>query len=62
MNLLTDQDRITVEALVAAIARSPIVVARPVTLLPDGFDEVDVAILNWIAAEARHLRGGFALM
>jgi hypothetical protein len=48
-----DQDQSTVEALIAAIARSPIVVARPAARLPAGFDDVDVAILNWIAAEAR---------
>jgi hypothetical protein len=47
----------SIDALVAAIARSPIVVPRPATLLPAGFDEVDLAILNWIAAEARQLRG-----
>jgi hypothetical protein len=62
MQLSTDQDSLTVEALAAAIARSPIVVPRPAALLPAGFEEVDVAILNWIAAEARHLRRGFALM
>lgn len=48
-----DQDQPTLEALIAAIAQSPIVVARPAPSLPAGFDDVDVAILNWIAAEAR---------
>jgi hypothetical protein len=62
MEFSTNQDRLTVEELVAAIVRSPIIVARPAALLPAGFDEVDVAILNWIAAEARSLRRGFALM
>jgi hypothetical protein len=61
MRLSTDQDYATVEALAATIAHSPIVVPRPATLLPVGFDEVDVAILNWIAAEARRLRN-LALM
>jgi hypothetical protein len=46
--------------LVAVIARSQIMVARPATdrrpiaergLLPSGFGEVDVAVLEWIAAE-----------
>jgi hypothetical protein len=41
----------------AAIARSEIV-RRPspgrAPRLPDGFDGVDVAILEWIAAEGRH--------
>ena len=57
MELLTDQDCASMEALAAAIERSPIVVPRPATLLPAGFDAVDIAILNWIAAEARQLRG-----
>jgi hypothetical protein len=44
----------TLEALIAAIARSPIVmVPQSITRLPAGFDEVDVAILEWIAAEGR---------
>jgi hypothetical protein len=38
------------------IARSQIVLAGPAPrrLLPAGFDEVDVAVLDWIAAEGRH--------
>ena len=40
----------------AEIARSPIVVAQPATLLPAGFEDVDVAILAWLAAEARRMR------
>jgi hypothetical protein len=50
----------TLEGLVAAIADSPIVVGRPAVVLPEGFEPIDVAILNWIVAEARRLRG-FAL-
>jgi hypothetical protein len=43
------------ETLAAVIARSQIVVAgrTPCRRLPAGFDEVDVAILDWIAAEGR---------
>lgn len=43
------------ETLAAAIARSQIVVAErtPRRRLPAGFDDVDVAILDWIAAEGR---------
>ncbi len=43
------------ETLAAVIARSQIVVAErmPRRRLPAGFDEVDVAILDWIAAEGR---------
>lgn len=42
--------------LVAAIAGSQIVVrqpAKPARPLPAGFEEVDIAILEWIAAEGR---------
>jgi hypothetical protein len=62
MERSTDQDSLTVEALIAAIGRSPIVVPRPATLLPAGFEEVDVAILSWIAAEARRMRHTVVLM
>jgi hypothetical protein len=51
--------------LVAAIARSPIVVARPAApapRLPAGFDEVDLAVLDWIAAEGRRIGRSLARM
>jgi hypothetical protein len=57
-----NQDYPTVETLVAAIERSPIVVARPAPRLPAGFDDVDVAILNWIAAEVRLGHRVFTMM
>jgi hypothetical protein len=44
----------TVEMLAAVIAHSQIVVSqprRPMTSLPGGFAERDVAVLDWIAAE-----------
>jgi hypothetical protein len=43
--------------LAAAIARSPIVVAQAPARrrLPDGFEDVDVAVLDWIAAEGRRV-------
>jgi hypothetical protein len=45
------------ETLTAVIARSRIVVARPpCQRLPTGFDDVDIAILNWLAAEGRRAR------
>jgi hypothetical protein len=49
------------ETLAAVIARSQIVVAgrTPCRRLPAGFDEVDVAILDWIAAEGRRARSLF---
>jgi hypothetical protein len=57
-----DQDRFTLETLATAIARSPIVVAPPLAPLPAGFDAVDVAILEWIAAEGRPLGRGLTRM
>ena len=57
-----DQNPVSVETIAATIAGSPIVVLAPVTLLPPGFEEVDLAILNWLAGEAQHMRRSFALM
>jgi hypothetical protein len=44
------------ETLTLTIAHSPIVVAAPAAAmarLPAGYDQVDVAILRWIAVEGR---------
>jgi hypothetical protein len=57
-----DHNPVSVETIAAAIAGSPIVVMPPVTLLPAGFEEVDIAILNWLAGEAERMRRNFALM
>jgi len=62
MKLMTDQDRPTLAALIAVIAHSPIMVARPAAVLPDGFEEMDLAVLRWIAAEGRRIGRGFVLM
>ena len=51
------------DRIVAVIVRSPIVVldlysAEPgarLAALPDSFDEVDLAILDWIVAERRRI-------
>jgi hypothetical protein len=51
------------DRIVAVIARSPIVVSglcsvelgARLAALPDHFDEVDLAILDWIAAEGRRI-------
>jgi hypothetical protein len=59
---MMDQDRPTLEALLAAVSYSPIVVTRPVARLPAGYDDVDVAILDWIAAEGRRFGHGYAVM
>jgi hypothetical protein len=57
-----DQNPVSVETLVSAIAESPIMVVAPVTLLPAGYEEVDIAILSWLAGEAARMRRGFARM
>jgi len=56
--------QIDLETLVAVIARSAIVVAsRSVRApLPGNFDEVDIAILDWIAQEGRRASRGIRLM
>jgi hypothetical protein len=46
-------DRPDLDTLAAVIAHSQIVVAVPGRRLPAGFDEVDIAILDWIVAETR---------
>ena len=60
------QDHLTPGTLAALIAHSPIVVRRPARLttahLPAGFDDVDVAVLEWIAAEGRRLGRSFVRM
>lgn len=65
MKLSIDQDRVALETLADVIAHSQIVVesvADRATRLPAGFDATDVAILNWIVAEARRAARGYALM
>jgi hypothetical protein len=57
-----DQNPASLETLVSAIAGSPIVVVPPAPLLPAGFEEVDIAILSWLAGEAARMRRSFALM
>jgi len=41
------------ETLAAVIARSPIVVTAPKRRLPAGYDETEIAILDWIVDEGR---------
>lgn len=50
--------------LAAVIARSQIVAAyrTPSRPLPAGFDEIDVAILDWIAADGRRAGTNFIRM
>jgi hypothetical protein len=46
----------TIETLAAVIAHSQIVVAQPhspMPALPAGFEDLDIAVLDWIAVEGR---------
>jgi hypothetical protein len=53
------------ETLAAVIARSQIFIARVLVRpalrrrLPAGFEEVDIAILDWIAAEGRRVERSY---
>ena len=58
MQLGQDQHYQDVATLAAVIAHSQIVVepsTRSAPCLPAGFDDVDLAVLDWIAAEGRRL-------
>ena len=63
METVPDQARFDLAALGAMIAHSQIVLAKaekPLARLPAGFEVVDVAVLEWIAAEGR--RAGRSLL
>ena len=53
MRFSTDQDGLESETLTGMIARTQIAAALPppTSQLPAGFDDVDLAILDWIVAE-----------
>ncbi|MGA8610775.1 MAG: hypothetical protein WB760_03480 [Xanthobacteraceae bacterium] len=55
-----------IATLAAMIAHSQIVVREPPQVvfdhLPGGYEEIDIAILDWIAAEGRRVGRGLALM
>ncbi len=57
-----NQDCPNLAALIDVIARSPIVLRRPLESLPAGFSDVDAAILAWIAAEGRRIGRRYTLM
>jgi hypothetical protein len=60
-----DHNGLAVETLAAMIAHSHIVVAQPAnpaSRFPAGFDEVDISILDWIAAEGRRVGRSFVRM
>ena len=50
-----------VETLAAVIAHSQIVVAEPARRFLAGLDEVDLAILDWIMTESRHLSRSYVM-
>jgi hypothetical protein len=58
MQLARFSERADLETLTAVIAHSQIVVAARAcgraARLPANYDDVDIAILDWIAAEGRH--------
>ena len=63
MKLSRDQDSLAFEILATVVAHSQIVMAqpaKPVPHFPAGFDEVDIAILDWIAAEGRRVGSALA--
>jgi hypothetical protein len=66
MAIITDEQRADIETLRALIACSPIIVRRRKaalrSCLPAGFDLVDAAILEWIAAEGRRVSRGLVRM
>jgi hypothetical protein len=65
MKPFTDQDCPALATLVAVVAHSQIVVAKPAGLapaLPAGFDATDIAVLDWIVAEGRRLGHGLVRM
>jgi hypothetical protein len=48
-----------IETLAAVIAHSKIVAAQPHSpTLPAGFEDLDIAVLDWIAVEGRRLGRG----
>jgi hypothetical protein len=58
MKSARNQVRPVLSVLSAVIAHSQIVVVLPFVTaqqLPAGFDDVDIAILEWIAAEGRRI-------
>lgn len=65
MKLTTSAAYPDVDTLAAVIARSPIVVqprASESRCFPSSFDEMDIAILEWIAAEGRRAGRGLPRM
>jgi hypothetical protein len=64
MKLSRDQNGLALEALTAMIWHQIVVMqsAKPASRLPAGFDEVDISILDWIAAEGQRVHRSFVRM
>ena len=65
MKSCRDQNGLALETLVAMIAHSQIVVvqpAKPASRLPAGYDEADISILDWIAAQGQRVGRSFVRM
>jgi hypothetical protein len=60
--IVAAHDHPDVATLAAVIACSQIIVAQASRRLPAGYDDVDVAILEWIAAEGRRARRSYLPM
>ena len=56
MQVAMNQDRTDLDTLAVVVAHSEIVVTGPVKRLLAGFDDIDIDILDWIAAEGRRAR------
>jgi hypothetical protein len=54
-----DHEGLSLETLVLTITLSPIVGPQATRSLPAGFEAVDIAVLKWIAAEARRMSQRF---
>jgi hypothetical protein len=64
MKLATNQIDLDLLMLGAVIAHSQIVVTLPTSIrpsLPAHFDDVDIAVLEWIAVEARRIQYHLAI-
>jgi hypothetical protein len=58
----TFDDRPDIETLAAVIAHSQIIVAAPTRCLPPRYGDIEVAILEWIAAEGRRAGRSYVRM
>jgi hypothetical protein len=62
MQPANNADRAALDLILAVIARSQIVLAARSVSLPAGFEDIDIAVLNWIAAEGHRIGRSFTQM